>query len=502
MAFMEWEFNEGPDNDGQFIATGKVIEQLRRHLARGEVDNAVALYESCVQETVGKELWSEFNAASVPTKKAIANLFYRSRDYQRAALACQELGEWGAAAKAYAASYDYKNAGMCLSKKGDQVGAAQMYEKGGEHRQAAEIYYREKRLGDAAGALEKAGDAFAAGQLFMQAKDDHRAAQMLSQVGPQHPRYVHAVGLLSEVLVRMGRRDLAVQRLGAALPAGGVKDKLVAELAYRLGRLMWEAGEGAQAQRAFQMVGAFDPGFKDVQDCLRRINGGQTQAPPAGTPFTAMGATQSMRAPNLQAEATIPAAPARQAPPKAHTDPFGSLDSVDAIRGLNRPTMEMGSPPRPAETVPVGYVQRMPGYEVMKQLPLFADLTLDEMKAFYNICEQVSFQPGEIIIEQGHPGTGLVIAREGHMQVSKVLNGGQETVLARLPPGRFVGEMALVEDVPTSARVKALDTVRALKIDKKRFETFMFENDRIALRVYRSFVKTLSERLRQQNAAR
>ncbi|CAN0562240.1 unnamed protein product, partial [Laminaria digitata] len=282
-------------------------------LARGEVDKAVALYESCVQETVGKELWSEFNAASVPTKKAIANLFYRSRDYQRAALACQELGEWGAAAKAYAASYDYKNAGMCLSKKGDQVGAAQMYEKGGEHRQAAEIYYREKRLGDAAGALEKAGDAFAAGQLFMQAKDDHRAAQMLSQVGPQHPRYVHAVGLLSEVLVRMGRRDLAVQRLGAALPAGGIKDKLVAELGYRLGRLMWEAGEGAQAQRAFQLVAAFDPGFKDVQDCLRRINGGQTQAPPAGTPFTAMGATQSMRAPNLQAGATIPAAPARQA---------------------------------------------------------------------------------------------------------------------------------------------------------------------------------------------
>lgn len=502
MAFMEWEFSEGPDNDGQFIATGKVIEQLRRHLARGDVDKAVALYESCVQETVGKELWAEFNAASVPTKKSIANLFFRSRDYQRAALACQELGEWGAAAKAYAASYDYKNAGQCLSKKGDALGAAQMFEKGGDHRQAAEIYYKEKRLGEAAAALEKAGDAFGAGQLFIQAKDDARAAQMLAQVPAQHPRGVHAVGLLSEVLVRMGRRDLAAQRLGAALPPGGVRDKLVAELAYRLGRLMWEGGEAAQAKRAFEMVAAFDPSFKDVQDCLRAIAAGQAQVTPASTPFTALGATQTMRAPPLAGAATEPAAPARAAPPAVHTDPFGSLDAVDAMRALNRPTLEMSGPPRPAETVPVGYVQRMPGYEVMKQLPLFADLSLDEMKALYNICQQVTFQPGEIIIEQGHPGTGLVLTREGHMQVSKVLAGGQETVLARLPPGRFVGEMALVEDVPTSARVKALDTVRALKIDKQRFESFMFDNDRIALRVYRSFVKTLAERLRQQNAAR
>ena len=42
--------------------------------------------------------------------------------------------------------------------------------------------------------------------------------------------------------------------------------------------------------------------------------------------------------------------------------------------------------------------------------------------------------------------------------------------------------------------------VKALLIRKDRFEQFMFSNDRIALRVYRTFVKTLSERLRQQNA--
>jgi CRP/FNR family cyclic AMP-dependent transcriptional regulator len=503
MAFMEWEFSEGPDNDGQFIATGKVIEQLRRHLARNEVDQAVALYESCVQETVGKELWDEFTTASVTTKKAIANLFYRSRDYQRAAIACQDLGEWGAAAKAFAASYDYKSAGKCLVQKGDPVGAAQMYEKAGEHRQAAELYYREKRIAESAIALEKAGDAFAAGQLFMQAKDDNRAAELLAKVPNSHPRYVHAAGILSEVLVRLGRRDLAAQRLGAALGGGAIKDPLRAELAYRLGRLMWEAGDGPQAKRAFEMVAVFNASFKDVQDCLRMISQGTLQVGQVTNPFAPVSGTQSMRIPPAQSTNTQTLPPARPIPKAVATDPFGSLDSVGALQALHRAsTTPVAGPPQPAETVPVGYVQRMPGYEVMKQLPLFGDLGLDEMKALYNICEQVNFSRGDIIIEQGRPGGGLVLSRQGHMQVSKVLADGTETILARMPPGRYVGEMSLVEEVPTSARVTALDEVHALKIDKQRFEAFMFENDRIALRVYRTFVSTLSERLRQQNAAR
>ncbi|MCB9650774.1 MAG: cyclic nucleotide-binding domain-containing protein [Deltaproteobacteria bacterium] len=504
MAFMEWEFNEGGENEGSFVATGKVIEQLRRLLAKGDVDQAVGLYESCVQETVGAQLWAEFTGASTPMKKSIANLFYRSRDYGRAAVACEELGEWSAAAKAHAASYQYAKAGECLVKKGDKLGAARMLEKAGEHRRAAEIYFKEKRVREAAGALEKAGDPVGAGQLFIQASEDQRAAQVLAQVAPGEPRFIHAVGLLSEVLVRMGRRDLAAQRLAAALPSGQqLQDKLQAELAYRLGRLMWEGGKAEQARTAFNLVAGYDAGYKDVQECLRALNAGTAKVGQVTDPFAPVDPTVLPSAgPRVHAATTDPFAVIRAGSPlEARTDrsaPAGQPPVAD----LDPPTLHMAGPPRPATTVPIGYVQRMQGYEVLKQLPIFAELTLDEMKAFYQVCQQVSFPAGAIIIEQGHPGTGLYISREGHMQVSKVLNGGQETVLARLPPGKFVGEMSLVDDVPTSARVKALDEVKTLFIDRQRFETFMFEHDLIALRVYKSFVKTLGERLRQQNAAR
>ena len=79
---------------------------------------------------------------------------------------------------------------------------------------------------------------------------------------------------------------------------------------------------------------------------------------------------------------------------------------------------------------------------------------------------------------------------------------GAQTELAVVPAGQYVGEMSLVDDVPTSARVSAAERVKALRVTKNRFEQFMYTHERTALRIYRSFVKTLSTRLREQNARR
>lgn len=518
MALMEWEFNEGPDNDGTFMATGKVIEQLRRHLARGEIDDAVSLYESCAQETVGKELWNEFTAASNTMKKAIANLFYRSRDYERAAKACETLGEWPAAAKAHAAAYNFEAAGECFLKKEDRLQAAQMFEKAGQARRAAEMYYEAKRMPEAAAALEKAGDLLGASQIYIRIGEDNRAAQALSQVQSNDRRFIQAVGLLSEVLVRLGRRDLALQRLAAVLnPGQPIRDKWTAELGYRLGRLLASEGNPDQARQAFQMVQAFDPKFRDVSDQIGRLVQGQKPVTWPGVPVAQI-TGRPETPPSARATQEIPAVsrkvPITTGTPLPHASPTGTPlprvtpSQTDPFAALDGDPFSSGSyiaaqpPANTAQTIPVGYVQRMAGYEYLKELSLFKELSLEEMRSFYTICQQVQFPAGEVIIEQGHPGTGLVIVTKGRLQVSKIEHGGQETNLATLGPGQYVGEMSLVDDVPTSARVKTLDEVQALRIAKERFQQFMFENDRIALRVYRSFVQTLSERLRAQNAKR
>jgi tetratricopeptide (TPR) repeat protein len=512
---MEWEFTEGDGADGQFMPTGKVVEFLRAHLARGEIDAAVKLYESCV-DGVGDQLWAEFVSASTPTKKAIANLFFRARDYKRAAEACKNLGEWSAAARSYAASYDWTNAADAFIEAGDKLKAAKAFEKAGNLRRAAELYYDAGKLEASADALEKAGDLLGAGMLIMRTEDWSRAAHLLSHVDPADPRFIQATGLLSEVLIKLNRRDLAVQRLAAALPPGTpVVDKMTAEIAYRLGRLSWEAGQVDHARQAFELVAAWDPTYKDIVTCLSSVRSGTKVVQAVTNPFIPVAATSPGS--RIPAAATAPMTPPKSSsttqpipvqkkpPPAAPTDPFAALDG-NPFAPKNPPkevaTRSSPLPPKPAETVRIGYTQRMEGYDALKALPIFEDLSLDEMKAFYTICEQVYFPAGEILIEQGHQGEGLIIIREGSCIVTKVEHGAKETTLATLSSGAYVGEMSLIDDAPTSARVRATDNVKALRIRKERFEQFLFANDRIALRVYRTFVTTLSERLRQQNARR
>ncbi|MEL7371121.1 MAG: cyclic nucleotide-binding domain-containing protein, partial [Myxococcota bacterium] len=399
MALMEWEFTSGPDNEGQFMATGKVIETLRRHLARNEIDEAVTLYETCVQETVGQELWQEFISASTPMKKAIANLFYRSRDYRRSAVACEQLGEWGAAARAHAAAYDWGKAAECMKKGGDPVRAAEMLAKGGQPKRAAELYYEAKRLPEAAAALEMAQDFIGAGQLFVRAGNPQRAAQALSRVAMQDPRYMQSLALLSEVLVGLNRRDLAIQRLATAvgqMPKIGTADE--AEVAFRLGMLQADEGREGPARIAFERVRAFDSSYRDVVARLQAL--GPSQSAPASV------------------SQDIPRVVAGQPYKKTVSDPVEALASDPAVRAA------VPEPSISGDTT--GFVQRMLGYGMLKKLPIFEELSLDDMKAFYKICEQTRYRAGEIVIEQGHPGSGLIIVRSGRLRVVRVNDKGEE----------------------------------------------------------------------------
>jgi hypothetical protein len=56
--------------------------------------------------------------------------------------------------------------------------------------------------------------------------------------------------------------------------------------------------------------------------------------------------------------------------------------------------------------------------------------------------------------------------------------------------------MSLVDDAPTSARVAAESEVDAFVITRPRFEKLLVMNDKIAVKLYRFFVQTLSKRLR------
>jgi tetratricopeptide (TPR) repeat protein len=146
--------------------------------------------------------------------------------------------------------------------------------------------------------------------------------------------------------------------------------------------------------------------------------------------------------------------------------------------------------PTPAPTAP-----EQDGYGFLKQIPIFARLTLGDMRDLYRLTSEETWPPGANIVEAGVDAPGLVVILEGDAEVY-ALSGEGARHLNSLGPGAHVGEVSLVSNMLTSARVTATTQVRGLRIARERFELYLASHPSAALRIYRLFCEGLAERVR------
>ena len=71
------------------------------------------------------------------------------------------------------------------------------------------------------------------------------------------------------------------------------------------------------------------------------------------------------------------------------------------------------------------------------------------------------FAPGEVIVREGDDSREMFIIQEGRVQISKHING-IDVPLATLGKGAFFGEMSLLESLPRTATVVALEPTQLL----------------------------------------
>ncbi len=356
---------------------------------------------------------------------------------------------------------DYDKAASCCENLGELEKAATLYALSENYPMAAEMFTRVGQDIKAAEMFERARNYRHACELYLKAGDRIRAAQNAERAG----ELLRAGTLLAgqnkhqqalEVLQKVKRGDsdfldaslLVAELLEKsghadiaarklqALKATGDLDANSARVSYALARLAEKRGATGEAKALYSEIIAWDVAFKDAHA-------------------------------RLQALANAEDIPSIDAEPLADED---------------------------------GVVTVMEGFEYLKQLPLFETLSLNDLRAFFDLCEKVPLAPGDVLIRQGVPGEALFVITEGSLEVRKITNSGDAKTVATLPTGSYVGEMGLVDDSPTSAEVRAASAGSALKISKANFHQLLRTSDRMALSIYRVFVRTLSERLRQTTA--
>lgn len=144
------------------------------------------------------------------------------------------------------------------------------------------------------------------------------------------------------------------------------------------------------------------------------------------------------------------------------------------------------------------------GVELLQKLHLFQKLTFDETTRLGGIIQYLDVPAGTVVIEQNALGDALYVIGKGEVIVSRDADGDgtheAHEELGRLREGELFGEMSLIDDVLTSARVTTATPCRLLKMPRSAFEALLATDDKLAVKVYRSFIRTMAERLRRVNA--
>jgi CRP-like cAMP-binding protein len=106
--------------------------------------------------------------------------------------------------------------------------------------------------------------------------------------------------------------------------------------------------------------------------------------------------------------------------------------------------------------------------EVLRGVPLFADLDERSLQAVAILAREVTFKAGEIFMLEGENGDEFYVLIDGTVRIER----GDRTVRS-MTAGGFLGEIALLEQRPRTATATATTDVRALEIRSHEFERLL-----------------------------
>jgi HEAT repeat protein len=128
---------------------------------------------------------------------------------------------------------------------------------------------------------------------------------------------------------------------------------------------------------------------------------------------------------------------------------------------------------------------------LLKSAPIFAPLDSEELAALAEIAIEKEYQPDEIIFEEKQQAHHLYIIARGKVEVFHRVDSTEHSI-AVLEREECFGEMAILDDEPRSASVRALERTVVIKIDRESFRELINERPQISFAIF----KMLSSRLR------
>lgn len=133
--------------------------------------------------------------------------------------------------------------------------------------------------------------------------------------------------------------------------------------------------------------------------------------------------------------------------------------------------------------------------DLLRKIPMFANIEPAKLKLLAFTSERISYSGGDVLFDEGEAGDAAFVIISGQAEISIATDEGP-LVVARLADHDFVGEIAILCDVPRTATVTAVTDLEALRISKDLFFRMVKEFPEIAVEVMRE----LAHRLENTNS--
>jgi MFS family permease len=157
------------------------------------------------------------------------------------------------------------------------------------------------------------------------------------------------------------------------------------------------------------------------------------------------------------------------------------------VAGLLLPLMGLAAWPRLRRA---DASARIPGPELrlLRSIPLFQLLAPPGVEQLSWKMIPVGVPTGTVLMREGESGDRFYVVVEGEVEVTK---GGR--FVARVGPGAYVGEIALLRDVPRTATVTAVTDTRLLTLEREDFLAAVTGSRRSAAAAHSEIDRRLAE---------
>ena len=132
----------------------------------------------------------------------------------------------------------------------------------------------------------------------------------------------------------------------------------------------------------------------------------------------------------------------------------------------------------------------------IKAVPIFKNLSSDEIDEIIMISNHQKLDKGELIYRSGDQLNSLYVIHKGKIKITRLSDDGKEQVIRILSHGDFLGELALFNEAKVTTYAEAIEPTVICLVDRNRLKKLMNTSPTLSLKM----MDELSKRLEKAEA--